>query len=125
MYTILRLVGVGSYMTPLMKNASGEPVNILKGDVIRVKDDVAGKIGGLSRPSESDNIVIHFFEAVREEEGVEVTHDFSSGVLGDAVADEAPADGGGTPEGGTAESATVGQRARPAAKTAARNRASA
>jgi len=66
----LKLTGVASYMSVLMGN-----VHILKGDVILVNDDVAGKIGGLHRMSDHDAIKVFFFTEAKA--GDEVTYDFT------------------------------------------------
>lgn len=71
MSTVLKLAGVKTYMSGLLFH-----INLNRGDVIRVSDEVAGKIGGLHRMSENDAIKIYFFETVAAD--TPLTYDFTS-----------------------------------------------
>lgn len=71
MSTTLKLAGVKTYMSGLLFH-----INLQKGDVIRVSDNVAGKIGGLHRMSDNDAIKIYFFETVPD--STPLTYDFTS-----------------------------------------------
>lgn len=71
MSTTLKLSGIKTFMSGLLFH-----INLNRGDVIRVSDEVAGKIGGMHRMSDSsEGIKIFYFESVPDE--TPLTYDFT------------------------------------------------
>jgi hypothetical protein len=64
-FTTLKLTGVGSYMNAMIRQPDGEPVQVKKGDILRLPDSIAGKIGGLSRPGDNEEGIVYFFTNVQ------------------------------------------------------------
>lgn len=70
MSTTLKLTGIKTFMSALMFN-----INLARGDVICVSDDVAGRIGGMHRMSDNDNIKVFYFTTPEKDEPL--TYDFT------------------------------------------------
>ena len=71
MSTTLKLSGIKTFMSGLLFH-----INLNRGDVIRVSDEVAGKIGGMHRMSDSsEGTKIFYFESVSDE--TPLTYDFT------------------------------------------------
>lgn len=79
MSTTLKLTGLKTFMSALMFN-----VNLRRDDVVRVSDDVAGRIGGMHRMSDQDAIKVFYFTAPGK--GEKVTYDFTHSTVAEAAA---------------------------------------